>query len=159
MAHHSASFADRFAAKVRRAPNGCLEWTGARSVHGYGRINRGGRGAGVELAPRAAWIIANGPIPDGLSVLHRCDNPPCCDVSHLFLGTAEDNCRDMMAKGRGRGQVQGGAHHPSARLTDQQVAEMRAAAPTIRNYAELGRRYGVSKQHARSIVIGLKRSA
>jgi len=51
-------------------------------------------------AHQIAWVSANGPIPDGLNVLHRCDNPPCCRPEHLFLGTQKDNVRDCMAKGR-----------------------------------------------------------
>jgi len=50
-----------------------------------------------------AWEDVNGPISDGLWVLHRCDNPPCCRPDHLFLGTPADNTADMIAKGRGRG--------------------------------------------------------
>jgi len=58
------------------------------------------RALGVIRTHRLAWELANGPIPDGLSVLHHCDNPPCCNVEHLFLGTQTDNHADMVAKGR-----------------------------------------------------------
>lgn len=76
----------------------CWEWTARRMPRGYGVTYMGGK---TELAHRVAWTIANGEIHDGLFVLHRCDNPPCCNPSHLFLGTDQDNVDDMMRKGRG----------------------------------------------------------
>jgi hypothetical protein len=92
--------AERLAAGLERKPNGCLEWTKATNRHGYGLIGVDGRS---RLAHRVAWTLANGPIPEGMCVLHRCDNPPCCDVEGcLFLGTQADNVTDMETKGRGR---------------------------------------------------------
>lgn len=73
----------------------CLVWTGRVDEKGYGRT--GSRNGGAH---RAAWIAANGAIPRGVCVLHRCDNPPCVNVAHLFLGTVADNNRDRHAKGR-----------------------------------------------------------
>lgn len=75
----------------------CAEWTGRRNRGGYGLTRACGK---PLLAHRQAWAIAFGPIPDGLCVLHRCDNPPCCEPTHLFLGTRADNMRDMALKGR-----------------------------------------------------------
>ena len=93
--------AERLAARLVRMSNGCLEWTGAASSpSGYGVIGRGTRGQGWTSTHRLAWELANGPIPPGLDVCHHCDNPPCCDVEHLFLGTRAENMADMMAKGR-----------------------------------------------------------
>lgn len=95
----------RFAGKFRiDTQTGCWPWTAAVDYHGYGRIQMGPRGGGVIIAPRASWLIHNGPIPEGMCVLHRCDNPPCVNPDHLWLGTRSDNQRDMMAKGRGGGQ-------------------------------------------------------
>jgi HNH endonuclease len=74
----------------------CIEWTKANS-QGYGIIRRGGRNHRV---PRYVWENAHGPIPEGMFVCHRCDNPACYNLEHLFLGTAQDNMRDMAAKGR-----------------------------------------------------------
>lgn len=99
--------AERLTAGLERKPNGCLEWTGCVTVRsGYGRIGVAGRG--VLVTHRLAWEIANGLIPEGLGVLHHCDNPPCCETApskeypegHLFLGTQTDNMADMVAKGR-----------------------------------------------------------
>jgi hypothetical protein len=75
--------------------SGCWEWQRYRNEHGYGRMWRP-----KVYAHRASFEAFVGPIPSGLSVLHRCDNPPCCNPEHLFLGTRADNMRDMCAKGR-----------------------------------------------------------
>ena len=84
---------------------GCWLWTGAKNGDGYGNYGRGGR---TRKASRVAWELAHGPIPDGLWVLHHCDNPPCVKTEpderwpegHLFLGTCSDNHKDAVAKGR-----------------------------------------------------------
>lgn len=92
----------------------CLEWQGAR-LRGYGRVRRAGR---MQYAHRVAWEEVNGPIPDGLLVLHRCDNPPCVRPEHLFLGTDADNARDKAEKGRGnspRGDAHGSKTKPESR--------------------------------------------
>lgn len=95
---------------VGTVPDGCEPWTGCRSAAGYGIIQREGR---TMRAHRVAWALAYGPIPDGLNVLHRCDNPPCCNPTHLWLGTHADNMRDRGAKGRtASGDRSGARLHP-----------------------------------------------
>jgi len=112
----------RFLSKTRRADvlrpgmtTPCLEWTAATDRHGYGRLsNRRGRAGNPESAHRVAWENANGAIPNGLHVLHRCDNPLCVSVEHLFIGTAADNVKDCMEKGRFSPPPRlTGANHPS----------------------------------------------
>jgi hypothetical protein len=84
--------AARFWPKVRK-DRGCWVWTGATTTTGYGRLSG-------QPAHRLSWEIHHGPIPAGLFVCHRCDNPGCVRPDHLFLGTHEANMADMVAKGR-----------------------------------------------------------
>lgn len=92
--------AERLAEKLVPNEDGCLVWTGYRCPKGYGKIRRGGRGTSSAGAHRVAYELTNGTVPDGLYVCHRCDNPPCCNPAHLFLGTPNDNVQDCIQKGR-----------------------------------------------------------
>jgi len=83
----------------------CIETMLWRDRQGYGRKKVGSR---TVLAHRHAWELANGLVPEGLCVLHRCDNPPCINPDHLFLGTRADNNADRDAKGRSKR----GRHYP-----------------------------------------------
>ena len=77
--------------------DGCWVWTAATNSRGYGHATFDGA---RTYAHRIAYTLAYGPIPEGMFVCHRCDNPPCCNPAHLFVGTAADNAQDMAAKGR-----------------------------------------------------------
>ena len=90
---------DRLWSRVDKTGD-CWVWTGATTTAGYGEIRFGGK---VVRVHRLVYELTVGPIPEGMGVLHRCDNPPCCRPDHLFLGTQRDNARDMVAKGRKRG--------------------------------------------------------
>ena len=103
----SAPLEERFWSGVdRRGPDECWNWTRARQTRGlkYGIIGIGSRLDGSKravLAHRLAWQLTHGPLArQGLKVLHRCDNPLCCNPAHLFLGTQADNVADMFSKGR-----------------------------------------------------------
>lgn len=90
----------RFQQKIGpETASGCKPWQAGTNPAGYGLINKGGKGQCL-LAHRVAWEVAHGPIPEGLDVLHKCDNPPCVNTDHLFLGTGADNVADMCSKGR-----------------------------------------------------------
>lgn len=124
-------------------PSGdCLVWRGGTNGKGYGSMIVSGKRV---YAHRIAWTLARGPIPDGMQVLHRCDNRPCINVEHLFLGTALDNQRDAVAKGRN----QHGERHAHARLTAADVVAIRASALSM---GALAARYGVSKGAIQKII-------
>lgn len=91
----------RFWEKVdKRGDDECWEWKGTRDRRNYGHFSPLG-GERTRQAHRVAYEMLHGPQPSHLFVCHRCDNPPCCNPAHLFLGTAADNTHDMLAKGRG----------------------------------------------------------
>lgn len=88
----------RFWAKVNcKTKSECWEFLAFKDKDGYGRFSIGGNDMSAQ---RAAWIVAVGPIPKGMHVLHDCDNPPCCNPAHLFLGTHTDNMSDARRKKR-----------------------------------------------------------
>lgn len=122
----------RFWSKVDvQNPEECWEWRGRTSHFGYGLFRD-------QKAHRISYKILVGPIPDGLGCLHKCDNPPCCNPHHIFLGTNADNNRDKVEKGR----VLKGERHPRSKLTDAQVQEIRSSKETG---VAIARRLGVSK--------------
>lgn len=104
-----------------RNANGCLDFTGPIKSGGYGRVCIGS--GKYRPAHRVAWELHHGVIPDGMCVLHKCDRPICCDVSHLFLGTQADNIADMMAKKRNR-QVYG-ENANRTKLTENEVLQIK----------------------------------
>jgi hypothetical protein len=161
---------ERFWSRVEPKESGCWEWT-TRGPGGYGRFKAGGKNL---LAHRVSWEINVGPIPDGLLVLHRCDNPPCIRPSHLFVGTQKDNLRDMQAKGRGLSQVhqkairhptgddhwthkyasrvRRGEQHHNSKMTADQVRELRALSKDGWTLARLAERFGIRISTASYIV-------
>lgn len=91
----------RFWARVDKdGPNGCWLYTGFRKWDGYGWLSRYGR---FMTAHRYAWILTHGDPQQGMSIMHICDNPPCCNPAHLKLGTHAENMADCKAKGRVNG--------------------------------------------------------
>lgn len=125
-----------------RRNGGCLEFTGGKSDKGYGKLNFNGR---TQRAHRVSWELTNGPIPDGMFVCHDCDNPPCINPMHLFLGTAVENSRDMVDKHR---QASGHRNGRSV-LTPEQVMEIRSN-PKI-PAARLARKYGVHHSSVKNV--------
>lgn len=91
----------------KRGPDECWEWKLARDRTGYGRTKL--RHVTWQ-AHRMSWKLTNGEIPKGLFVCHKCDNRPCVNPSHLFLGTNSDNLKDAVAKGRQKSPNRGKTH-------------------------------------------------
>ena len=150
---------ERFWRHVEKTP-GCWRWTGA-TTNGYGIVYLGDRKH--EGAHRFSYRLHVGSIPDGCGVLHRCDNPPCCNPDHLFTGTNQANMADRHAKGRdARGDRNGSRIHPGrlprgersprAKLTDAQVLEIRRRYAEGEMQRDLAPVYGVSRSLIQAIV-------
>ncbi len=122
------------------ANSGCWFWTGAVQRKNYGHMGLGGRGAGNVIASRFSYQLHYGLIPDGLFVCHHCDQPLCVNPDHLFIGTNADNMSDCSKKGRAKGPSFKGSEHPSAKLTDDAVRDIRTSALTG---VALAKKYGV----------------
>ena len=130
----------RFWDKVdKRGPDECWEWKAYRQNNRYGRIRRGKKTEKAISAHRLSWELHNGPIPNGLFVLHHCDNPACVNPRHLFLGTQADNMADRDTKGRQA--QQNGEAGPRAKLTWEKVRKIRSSPAT---QSALARQYGIS---------------
>ena len=131
---------DRFNEKWRlNEDTGCHEWTACRLPKGYGKFGVSPRN--IQTAHRVAYTLFIGPIPDGMYVCHRCDNPPCVNPDHLFLGTCQDNSDDKFAKGR---ELRGTKIKVS-RLTEADVIEMRRLYfSRTQDCLSLSRKYNVS---------------
>ncbi len=139
---------DRFWSKISiKSKNECWEWqayTGGR----YGRFKMDGK---LKLSHRVAYEFTYGPISKGLCVLHRCDNMKCCNPSHLFLGTSEDNIHDMYKKKRNNNVS--GDRCGASKLNHDQILEIRKKYSTG-DYTndQLGKEYGVAHQQISRIV-------
>lgn len=142
---------ERFWAKVVRTPGGCWDWTAARRENGYGVFGVS-RAEGNRLAHRYSWELAHGAIPAGMQVCHHCDNRACVRPDHLFLGTAADNQRDMVRKGRSlRGE-----RHNLAQLVEAQVLDIRRLWGEGLTQAEIAVRFNTTKANVSQIVRGKK---
>lgn len=126
--------------------DGCWPWTGPRDARGYGhfRIRRS-----TFRAHRISLAFATGPIPDGLYVCHRCDNPPCVRPDHLVAARPVDNVADMAAKGRRHNNA--GERNANSILTAGQAEEIRKSSETN---ASLAAKYSVSRWTIGNIRLG-----
>lgn len=155
MAVTNDQIAERFWSKVDKSGD-CWIWTKGRVGFGYGAFYPSGHKQ--VQAHRFAWELTYGAIPVNLQVLHNCDNPPCCNPAHLFLGTQKDNMQDCNIKGRARAYYhthppQGELCH-NAKLSLEQVQEARLMRSNGWKYPALAKHYGVTKATIRSAIIG-----
>lgn len=119
----------------------CWEWQGAKHAFGYGKLTI--RGV-LQSAPRVVYELLIGPVPENAFVLHRCDNPACCNPEHLYAGTAKDNMMDRAVRGRQK-----------TKLTLAQArAIWHACQSHSESYGALGRRYGVTPATVKAIARG-----
>lgn len=143
---------DAFWQKVRKTDS-CWFWTGSSDEHGYGTLNTRRSHPKIQKAHRISWELANGPIPPGLWVLHKCDTPPCVRPDHLFLGNRSDNMKDAASKGRLDQQKRPLARRAAvAKITPEIVREIRRAAIGADSYAQLSRQFNLTATHISYIV-------
>lgn len=131
-------------------PGACWEWRGARRETGYGLVRINGA---LRRAHRVSWEIRFGVITGDYAVCHKCDNPPCVNPDHLFLGSAKDNTNDCIKKQRFCFAPLG-SDHPKAKLTADQAAEIRSMSSRGFGYRRLAKTFGVSQSAIRDLVQG-----
>lgn len=131
---------ERFWANVEKTDT-CWLWVGYKCKAGYGEIEVNGT---TWRASRYSWFLHNGPIPEGMLICHRCDNPRCINPAHLFIGKDADNTHDMISKGRNKYIGKKGQSHHSAKLTDNQVKEIRSRFAEGEKQVTLAQRYNVA---------------
>lgn len=132
---------------TRRGADDCWEWSGGQNDKGYGKFFIDGQTVGAH---RWAYIFTRGPIPDGELIRHTCDNPPCCNPSHLLAGTHEQNMQDAVDRDR----TTRGSRNGRARLTATQVREIRRRAAGGETQTALASEFGVHRNTVRSALAG-----
>ncbi len=133
--------------------NGCWEWQRTRNNHGYGTLTVSRR---TVLAHRLAFELSGRALRRGQQVLHKCDNPPCINPSHLFAGNRSDNMRDCVAKGRHGGSPtpKRGEQNPASKLTRLQAESIRRRAVGGERHRVLAAEYGISPSQISNIKQG-----
>ena len=152
--YHRGSVAERYWARVilGKSEDDCWGWRGGTTEKGYGLISQIGKGP--DRVHRVSWRIHFGEIPEGLCVLHHCDNPPCSNPRHLFLGTKTENNADMRAKGRNDDEtfITKGENHPRAKLTQAEVDLIRLLRTKGKTQEYLAKQFDVSRWAIRAIL-------
>lgn len=136
----------------KKQDNECWRWLGQRLSNGYGRISLGAKSLGSDGAHRISWKLFNKTdIPDGMFVMHKCDNPSCVNPHHLSIGTPKENTQDMIAKGRKRVVSPKGEGNGKSLLNEEKVRLIRSSTLS---HAAIGRELGVSPNCVRGVRIG-----
>jgi hypothetical protein len=145
---------ERIKSRCVRNERGCLVWTGAKTYDrhhplGYGQIWLNGANARVH---RLMWSLVNGPIPEGFIVMHTCDNPPCCEPTHLVIGSHADNTADKVRKGRQARVRVCSERNGKAKLSDAEVAAIRRMRRDGTPARSLAATFGVTEGHIYDII-------
>ena len=127
----------------------CWEWKGRKNSDGYGEFDYNNT---CTFAHRYSWMTLHGEIPKGMVICHKCDNPPCCNPNHLFMGTVQDNVRDRDAKGRQADRH--GKKNGRAVLDEEKVRAIKLLRKNGATYKELQQEFGVSNGCINHIVNG-----
>lgn len=138
----------------KNAATGCWEWTGTTTKFGYGMLG-GSSPLWRKMAHRISFELFKGAIPEGLFVLHYCDNPPCVNPDHLFVGTTRDNVLDKERKGRGNHPR--GNDLPISKLNPDAVREIRASYRRgVYGYGipSMAKRFRVDEKSIRMLLAG-----
>lgn len=136
--------------EIKEDLDSCWEWKSKAGTNEYGNTTYRNS---YWSSHRLAWFLYYGEIPQGMYVCHKCDNPPCCNPNHLFLGTHQDNVNDREKKRRNKLPRCSGEKHGQHKLTNIQVNEIRTMYATGRHsYRSLSGKYGVSFGEIRKIV-------
>lgn len=154
-------YRERFWSRVDKSGS-CWIWTGGLSEDGYGLFSIWIDSKDKKIrAHRASYMLNIGDIPDGMLVLHECDNPPCVNPNHLFLGTHKDNSDDKVAKGRQlkgeamqlalKDKVLVGSNHPNSKLNEDQVREIKLMLSRGMAKRQIARMIGIDK----SVIISI----
>ena len=151
-------YVDQFWSKVdqSKGPEACWPWLASHIGKGYGQCNTG---KGQGYSHRYAWTLTYGEIPDKLFVLHKCDNPTCCNPAHLWLGTCKDNLQDCSRKKRFFAQLHPdkmprGASHGRTKLAEEDVREIRKWISGGMRVTETADAFGVSSAAVSLIISG-----
>lgn len=137
--------AERFWEKVdKRGPNECWPWKAAKGPSGHGQFRIGSKkDSSMRSVPaaRVAYELTYGPMEEGLEACHKCDNPPCCNPSHIFPGTHKENMEDMANKGRSSQ----GERDSQAKLTADQVRQIRQLCAEGMTQENVGKHFGITQ--------------
>ena len=156
---------EKFWSMVQQS-DACWIFQGRKNSDGYGKISFGGRKN--DSAHRVAWKLKNGDIPSGLCVLHKCDNPPCCNPDHLFLGRNRQNVADRHSKGRSKSLFDSSPIHPAkircgekhwrSKLSASQILQIRQLHAAGLKQSKLGKQFSVNAATISRIVRRVWRS-
>jgi hypothetical protein len=154
------SLADRFNTRMQPSSDGCILWTGYISEKGYGTIYQHTPVRKMRKAHQVSYELSVGPIPEGMVVMHTCDNPPCVNPKHLRLGTQLENVEDMRIKGRAS---KGPTHFRVARNLSNGRAELCSQVFDLRSFGytreEIGLMIGCEVKEIKEMLRSHSKSA